>query len=233
MVDIGLSSDVSTGDGTISLQILVGLAVSLAGLPILTNAVMEVYSPEGIAYALLGSGLEWVVALSVLGLVAYWERRRLSSIGIDRPTAGDVLWGLGAFVVGILAFAATAPVVRALGLGTTQSGISAAQSVPVAILALMAVTAGITEEILYRGYPIERLTEVTGDVRTGAAVAYVAFVLIHYPVWGPGATVQIGAFSLVVTGLYVRRRSLAACVVMHVCNNLFAYILAPLLFGAS
>lgn len=41
-------------------------------------------------------------------------------------------------------------------------------------------TAVVTEEILWCGYPIERLTEVTGYVWIGAAVSGIVFLAVHF-----------------------------------------------------
>ncbi|WP_407067189.1 CPBP family intramembrane glutamic endopeptidase [Haloarcula regularis] len=48
---------------------------------------------------------------------------------------------------------------------------------------VIVVTAVVTEEILWRGYPIERLTEVTGNVWIGAVVSGTVFLAVHFPAW--------------------------------------------------
>jgi uncharacterized protein len=63
-------------------------------------------------------------------------------------------------------------------------GVSRISALPVGVLVLLVITAGITEEILYRGYPIERLAAMTGNVWLGAVAAYVVFVGLHIPVFG-------------------------------------------------
>lgn len=98
---------------------------------------------------------------------------------------------------------------------------------------LIALTAGVTEELLFRGYAIERLSEISGSTTIGACAAYVIFVGLHAPFWGIGGTLQIGVWSLLVTWLYVRRRTLVPCIVMHVLNDLFAFVLMPFLMTRS
>lgn len=173
---------------------------------------------------------EWGVTLILSGIVIHWERRTLASIGLARVTWRNALWGVIGFIAGTFVFVFTAPLMDALGLGTTSAGIEQLAQTPIWLRVALVITAGITEEIIARGYLIERFTEITGRVTWGAVIAYLAFVLLHTPFWGLGGTIQIGVWSLIVTGLYVWRRSLPACIVMHTLNDAYAFILLPALF---
>ncbi|MEM3096354.1 MAG: CPBP family intramembrane glutamic endopeptidase [Nitrososphaerota archaeon] len=133
-------------------------------------------------------------------------------------------------MIGAVSFILTTPVVSALGLGTTSGGIAQLARVPIALRIAVVITAGITEEILFRGYPIERLNSLTGRLGLSALIAYVVFVLPHIPFWGLGGTIQIGVWSIV-TILYIKRRNLPACILMHILNDAYAFILLPTLFA--
>jgi len=214
-----------------SLATLVGLFVAL-GLPFVLSLAFGgrsegLWNPSRVIITIVK---EWAVTLILLGIVFFWERRAPASIGIKRITGRDVLWGLLGFIVGALSFIFTLPLVNALGLGTTSEGIARLAQTPIAWRVAIVITAGITEEILFRGYPIERFAEVTGRIGWGAGIAYIAFVLLHIPFWGLGGTIQIGVWSLVVTVLYVWRRNLPACMLMHILNDAYAFILLPALF---
>jgi membrane protease YdiL (CAAX protease family) len=208
-----------------------GVAIALFGLDALGVVLPDLSTVEGPIRWLLLIGPHWTIAGVVVALVLWGERRALASIGLERPTAMDVGWGMAAFVVGVLAFGVTRPIVQSLGLDATGGGIETLASLPLSVVVVIAITAGVTEEVLYRGYPIERLTELTGDVRVGAGLTLVVFTVAHVPFWGVGGALQIGAWTVVVTVLYVRRRNLVACILMHVCNDLFAFVVLPALFG--
>jgi membrane protease YdiL (CAAX protease family) len=143
----------------------------------------------------------------------------------------DVLWGVVGFIVGAFSFILTTPLVNALGLSTTSGGIARLAQIPLVLRIGIVITAGVTEEILFRGYPIERLNNLTGRLSLAALIAYVVFVLLHIPFWGLGGTIQIGVWSIVVTILYVKRRNLPACMLMHILNDAYAFILLPMLFA--
>lgn len=89
------------------------------------------------------------------------------------------------------------------------------------------LTSGITEEILYRGYAVERLNLLTGRLVLSAGLAYFMFVALHLAFWGVGGTIQIGLGSLVLYALYLWRRNLPACMLMHVLNNTVAFLIVP------
>lgn len=210
----------------------VGLFIAL-GLPFLIDLLLgkrptDLAIPSRVVAFIIE---EWIIALALVFLVLFWERQSLGSIGIKKVSGRDLLWGVIGFFVGAVSFVLTDPVVKALGLGTTSGGIAQLAQVPVALRMAIVVTAGITEEILFRGYPIERLSSLTGRVGLGALIAYVAFVLLHIPFWGSGGTIQIGVWSLIITLLYVKRRNLLACILMHVLNDAYAFILLPMFFA--
>lgn len=210
---------------------LVGLILALGGGPLLGLLLRSARpTPEAVVRFARTVAADWTLTLALLALVLLWERLPLASIGFRRPTWRDLVWGLVGFVLGALVFALTTPLVQALGLGDTGMGIAQLARLSLPFRAVIVLTAGFTEEVLFRGYPIERLTAWTGRPLLGGTLAYIVFVLLHLPFWGVGATLQISLWSLVVTGLYVWRRNLWPCILMHVLNDAYAFILLPLLF---
>jgi membrane protease YdiL (CAAX protease family) len=208
----------------------VGLFVAL-GLPFVLDLLFG-RRPEDLAIpsrAVLFIVEEWILAFGLLGIVLLLERQSLSSIGIKKMSWHDVLWGVVGFIVGAFSFILTTPLVNALGLSTTSGGIARLAQIPLVLRIGIVITAGVTEEILFRGYPIERLNKLTGRLSLAALIAYVVFVLLHIPFWGLGGTIQIGVWSIVVTILYVKRRNLPACMLMHILNDAYAFILLPML----
>ncbi len=72
---------------------------------------------------------------------------------------------------------------------------------------------------------------LTNRLGLSALIAYAAFVVLHIPFWGLGGTIQIGVWSIVITILYVKRRNLLACMLMHILNDAYAFILLLTLFA--
>jgi uncharacterized protein len=175
----------------------------------------------------LGREIVWVAfAAIILVWVTRVEGLPLSSIGLIRPTRGTFGWGLAATVVLLatmmLTFAVIAP---ALGLKQNMTATAAIVQVPLWLLITTPLVAGITEEILYRGYAIERLTFLTGNRWLAATIAGVLFLLLHLS-WG-GMQMIIVAFGTVIfVGLYLWRRDLPCVMLAHILVDLIGFALA-------
>jgi membrane protease YdiL (CAAX protease family) len=72
------------------------------------------------------------------------------------------------------------------------------------------------EELLYRGYAIERLSMLTGTRWLAAAISIAAFGLAHIPAWGTGFALAADLpFGIVMTLFYLWRRDLLANILAH------------------
>lgn len=210
-------------------SILVGLVVALLGQTAVTAVLYPVVaSLEAWLLILVGPAL---IATAVLaGFVVWVERRPLASIGTAWPTWSDVRIGIGGAAVGLPTMLVTVPLVDALGFGASERGaLEMILQFPTWAVILAVIVVSVTEEVLFRAYPIERLAEITGRVRVAAAFSLVAFVLLHVPLWGVGHVITIGGISIVLTVLYAWRRRLAPVVVMHFLTNLVLLVVLPAL----
>lgn len=177
----------------------------------------------------------WVVLAAILIAVRYWERQPLKSIGFRRLTIKDVWWAL---LLGILLFIlmpTMATVVERLFGIPTQTRIAAEakefSKVPIWLLALLAARAGFTEEILYRGYALERLRVLTGTIWPGAVLMLVVFTALHL-VNGLGIGYVLGVVfpvSTILTVLYIWKRNLTLNIAVHCLTDFLALVLLPLL----
>lgn len=175
----------------------------------------------------IGREIMWVgFALIVLLWVTRVERLPLASIGLVRPTWRTLVWGLAATVLVLatlmLSFALIIP---ALGLQQNMAATGAIVQVPLWLLILTPFVAGITEEILYRGYAIERLTLLTGRPWLAALLAGAAFMLVHLH-WGAAQLIVVGFGTLIFVSLYLWRRDLPCVMIAHVLADLVGFALA-------
>ena len=100
-------------------------------------------------------------------------------------------------------------------------------AMPLPALIALIITTAVTEEILFRGYPVERLGRLTGSIWLGAALSLGLFVLPHLSFFGPQWLLYQGAAVVMAYVLYVWRRNLFACMLMHFLGN--AMLLIPAL----
>lgn len=173
--------------------------------------------------------LWWVAALIVLGYVVAAERRPLSSIGFRAPRGWDLGWGLicGAVLfigAGVLDSLVLPALHLKINMATYQSIIGA----PVAYRVALVTRAAVCEEILFRGYSIERLKEWSGSVWLAGLVSVVIFTLAHLSSWGAAQLIVAGYGGVLMTLLYVWRRNIWGNMLAHWIGDC-GFIIAPLL----
>ncbi len=157
----------------------------------------------------------WASAATVLWLVRRGEGLSLQSIGIGTSRWWkSVLWGL-----------VTAAACLAVGGGLAYlakygSKPTFLDKLPVWVVTLIVVRAGVVEELFYRGFAIERLQAV-GLSRAAAVVIPLAIFAVGH--WTGGAANILIALALggVLTAFYLWRRDLVA--------NMFAHFLVDFL----
>ena len=215
---------------SLSVPIVVGLLVSLFGAPLLGRLDLPYWVDATAVRSFLANSLStWVLVGLVLAIVLYWENRRLNSIGIRVPTRRETAVGLSAGVLGVvLGLLATGVAIVTLQLDQPET-LSALSRLSLPVQLVIVVTAVVTEEILWRGYPIERLTEVTGNVWIGAAVSGIVFLAVHFPAWGIVGAIPQAVFTLVIVGVYVWSRNVVACMLTHGVINVVMVLILPAL----
>jgi hypothetical protein len=80
--------------------------------------------------------------------------------------------------------------------------------------------AAVFEEILYRGYPLERLSELTGRRWVAVALTLPLFVAPHLAFFGPEWLLYQGSGTAMLYILFLWRRNLVANMLLHLCVNL-------------
>lgn len=204
---------------------IAGLTIAFLGIPAITTAFRPL--------ALVSD--QWVVVreIAILALTAalLWivvrkEGKPLSSIGLtfDRPLRA-VGMGLVYTVLFILLLLGLLAIYQALGVRYGE-GASIARALPVTLLTV--VRAGISEEIFYRGYLLERLAGLSGSKWVASIVSVAAFAGFHYSQGWPGI-VLAGVLGAAMTGLYWRKRALLPLIVAHFMVDFIPNVLGPLL----
>jgi uncharacterized protein len=108
----------------------------------------------------------------------------------------------------------------------TADGLSAFAHKPAWLVLLAVATAGITEELIFRAYPLERLRTLTGRSWPGVVITLSVFVPLHLP-WGLahmfGVVLPYGALM---TGLYLWRRNLPFVMLTHLLVDVPVFLIA-------
>lgn len=175
----------------------------------------------------IGREIVWIgFAVIILLWVTKVERLPLSSIGIVKPTARTFGWAAAAtaalMATAMLAFALIIP---ALGLQQDVTKTGAVVQVPLWLMLLTPFVAGVSEEILYRGYAIERLGFLTGRRWLAGLLAGAAFLLLHAS-WGAAQLIVVLFGTVIFVGLYLWKRDLPCVMIAHVMADLIGFALA-------
>lgn len=217
---------------TKNLPTFVGLAV----VTIFLFAINIILRPFATSFGLLGwvvtnMAVEWTIALFLLGIVLFWERVSITSLGITRFVTKDFWHGLGLYFVGAMVAGFIGYTLQYYGVDTKEQFLDISRklvTLPAVVLFGLALTAGITEEIIFRGYLVTRLERLLHNIYLAGFVSYALFVVAHLPLWGVGKTLQIAIWSLIPTIFFIRTKRLMPLMVMHILNDGIAFVVVYL-----
>lgn len=202
----------------------VGLLLALFGSPLL----LETLHAHDLASYLLREGSIFLLLGALLLLIRYGEGLPFSSIGWHTDRLGNAaLWGLLGLV------ATYAAIIPCLVLAQLLHWKVGAQAPPTFHPPLWAQTigifrAGITEEAFRNGYALERLLKITRNRWAALLLTMLPFALYHFH-QGPGGILIAGAAGLVISLIYLYRRSLPAVMLAHFSGDFIPNVLLPLL----
>ena len=189
----------------------VGLFLSLFVMLLVRQSVSYFWPTLTFTAAIWKETLLWVSAITLLFIIRRGERLPLTSIGLDTSRWWkSILWGL----VIAVASAAAAGVLAALTGYGHGPGSAAFEKLPLWLITLIVLRAGVVEELFYRGYAIERLQAVGLKPAWAAGIPLVIFALGH---WTGGAANILIALVLgaILSVFYLWRRDLVANMIGH------------------
>jgi len=170
----------------------------------------------------------WTLAAAVLSIVVYWEKQPLSSIGLIKPTWRSLRLGIVGFISLSIVYGLVALLQQILGISGVEPGMTRLLTLPLWLRLLLVFRAAIVEEILYRGYPIERIAWLSGSRLLGAIITLIIFSLMHLPFWGAGHLLVGAGGGAVLTALFVWKRDLNVNFLAHFLADLVGIIIVPL-----
>ena len=201
------------------------LALGLAALPL-----GRWWSPgDGLGERLGREAIWWILGAGVLLWVVRLERLPLASIGLRPPTFRSALWGIAAAILMMatvmLSYAVIFPM---LGLKMNMAAVGSITHVPLWLQTATMVRAGVVEEIVFRGYAIERIEALTGRRWLAGLVSAALFIAVHISGWGYAQLIVVAFGALILTILYLWRRDLASNMLAHFLTDFVGFMLARL-----
>jgi membrane protease YdiL (CAAX protease family) len=175
--------------------------------------------------------IEWLI---LIFLLAVWiprvEGNDLRSIGIGRRKWRYLWLGILVYLILFIISIGFEVVLTTVGLEGIRSLQPLLRHYNFPLLLSLFFTGTFLEEIFYRGYLIERVASLTGKTWLAGVISWIAFTFVHLTFFGLGPTLEGGIFSAGLVLVYLKERSVWPCFVVHGINDVFGYIIAPLLW---
>jgi uncharacterized protein len=205
------------GPRGVSLATWLALPIALIGPPLIAAVAKtsQAYS-FNIGREIVLQAAYCGLAAAVLWIILKQERAGLESIGLRRPTLSTVLFAAAIYAAGLLLRLVTTPLLQHVDSVDVATGMQTLAIAPGWFRIVLALAGGAIEELLYRGYAIERLAAITGNRWFGAAVATAVFAVAHIPLWGIGYALAADLpFGILMAAAYLWKRDLAANIIAH------------------
>lgn len=187
----------------------------------------------GFVPAAIGTILHNLAFLSLIAFFAWKNREAWERFGLTKSGAArEAVVGVWLFVLMTLAASLVEKSLSALGVSLPDKALPSflTPSSPGAyVLALVLVLlVAISEEVLFRGYLILRLTSVTGGRLPAVLISTLIFASGHgYE--GISGVVAVFLIGLVLSMVYLWRKSLVAPMVMHFLQDFLGIFVLPLI----
>lgn len=187
------------------------LALGIVSLP------FSVWLDEfaNVRHLVTNEAIWWLYVAGMLAYVLRVERRPLSSIGFRRLGARDIAIGIAAGIAILAALACIYYLIFPLLHWDLSQGMNKLAATPLWWRLISTVRAAVSEELLFRGYAMERLSELTGSRKIAACISCAIFMLDHVPTWGWQHLAIAGVGGIALTLLYLWRRNLWVNILAH------------------
>lgn len=206
-----------------------GLAIALFGMIVVRHAVLYFSPTLTVSAAIWSESLMWVCIVAVCLIIRRGEKLPFSSVGLGTSRWSKSLgWGV-VLTVGIIVFGSIADLIAVLTHYQPNEFARQLTRLPVWLLTLTCVRAGVGEELFYRGYAIERLQALGLSRFWAAAIPILIFSVGH---WTSGWQNVVTAFIVgsVLAAFYLWRRDLLANMIAHFLVD-FIGVVVPRLFS--
>ena len=167
-------------------------------------------------------------ALAVLLWLRFAEGLPLSSIGLPSPDRERVrvrgsagIDGDGGDGGSICRRDTFVPLESAAALAERQ----AILNTPLWYRFLLVVRAAVVEEILFRGYLIEKVRQISGSMALAFVVSVAAFTFGHLRAWGAVHLIAVGASGPIFAAQYIWRRDLASNMLGHFLTDAVGFLI--------
>jgi membrane protease YdiL (CAAX protease family) len=206
-----------------------GLAIALFAMIFVRHAVLYFSPALSVSAAIWNEVLTWVSIGALCLIIRYGEKLPFSSVGLGTSRWTKSLgWGV-VIAIAILVFGSIADLIAVLSHYHPNEFGQQMLRLPIWLLTVTCLRAGVGEELFYRGYAIERLQSLGFSRFWSAAVPVLIFSLGHSTSGWPNIIVALVAGSILAI-FYQKRRDLLANMIGHFLVD-FVGVVVPRFFS--
>src|ERR1051325_2254820 len=192
----------------------VGLVIALVGMLVVRHAILYFFHTLTVSAAIWTESLMWLLIAALCLIIRQGEGLPFSSVGLGRYRWTKSLgWGV-VITVAIIALGSIADLIAIMVHYQNDDFGKQMLWLPVWILTLTCVRAGVGEELFYRGYAIERLQTLGLSRFWAAAIPVLIFSFGHWTSGWPNIIAALLAGSVLAL-FYQWRRDLLANMIGH------------------
>lgn len=210
---ISLHSD-GIGVRRVSMFTWLGLGVALFGMIIVRQTVLYFSPTLTVSAAVWNESLMWLCIGAVCLIIRRGEKLQFGSVGLGTSRWSKSLGWSVVLTVAMIVVGSIADVIAILSHYQNNQFAQQLSRLPVWILTLTCLRAGVGEELFYRGYAIERLQALGLSGFWAAAIPVLIFSIGHWTSGWPNIIVALLEGS-VLTIFYEWRRDLLANMIGH------------------
>jgi len=168
-----------------------------------------------------------VTGLLVL-LVLKGEKLGIKSIGLhNRDWGKSILWSILLIVMFYVLVAGCLGVFKLIGISFGNGG-NKYDNISLWVTSLMMLRAGVMEEVLYRGYIMERLNKISNNWIIYLLVPSIIFGLLHYS-QGIGGIIIATLSGVLFSLFYWKKRDLKINIFAHFMADIIPNVLIPII----
>ena len=164
----------------LSQQTIVALSLPLIGMPLwdITSRFF-LRSMDRNVRATFGSLVTRGLALGVLAIVVLWEKKPLTECGIRSQSPRSIIIALSSSImVAIVETLLSLLIIKVFVLPTPTMMFKVLSVFPVCLSIWLVASGSVAVEILYRGFVIERIGKLTGNIWIGAIITLTWFTCL-------------------------------------------------------
>ena len=169
----------------------------------------------GVGHLIGYEAIWWAMVIALLLYVLQIENRPLASIGFRRPKSADIFIGIGASILAVAGIAVIYFwIFPALRWNESQP-VHQLAATPLWWRLVSVIRAAVAEEMVFRGYAMERTLELSNSMAAACLLSWSVFTLEHVSTWGWTHVILAGFGGAVLTAQYVWRRNLWGNILAH------------------